>query len=157
MNAPLRLSGLQEAFEHPLDQESLAAPFTPSQWRLLESFLSPLSLAESSIVYQRGAEGRSLLFLESGRITIHYENSKGKLRLSLVSPGNLFGEASFLGKLPRQATAQVASPGKAWSLGPVKFTELSNRYPDLSLAVTQLAAGVLARRVSNSKRRIAIS
>lgn len=157
MNASSLLAGLIEAFQHPIDPEAAKIAFTPEQWRLLEGFLTPFPLRESQLIYPRGNEDKSLFLLESGRVTIHYENSEGKVRLCLVSPGNLFGEASFLGRLPRKSSAQVASAGKAWMLGRIKFSEMMQRNPELAVAVTQTAAEVLANRVFNGKRRVAIS
>lgn len=151
------MTTLVQAFNAPVDPEMLRAPLSDMQWNKLSAYLLPLSLTESRIIYKRGSHEKSLYFLESGRIAIHYENSQGKLRISLIDAGNFFGEASFLGKQNRLATAQVAAAGKCWVLTTLKFTEMVNRSPELALAIQQQAAYVLAQRIANRTRRIAIS
>lgn len=152
-----RIAGLIHACQLPSDADAIANPFTQEEWALLDGFLVPLPLAESAIIYAKGQDERSLLFVESGQVLIHYENSQGQLRLAKIGAGSIFGEASFLSRSARRATAQVAHPGKAWSLGRLKYTELGQRYPQLAMAVTQYAAHILANRAADKKRRAAIS
>ncbi|RMX04991.1 cyclic nucleotide-binding domain-containing protein [Corticibacter populi] len=157
MYSASRLAGLIEAFQSPQDAEAVRLALPLEHWRVMEGHLTLVNMVESSFLFQRGGQERSLYLLESGRVVIHYENSLGKLRMATISPGNMFGEASFLGRMSRQATAQVANVGKVWTLGPVKFGELCNRHPELALTLTQLAATVLAKRSCDRKRRIAIA
>lgn len=152
-----KLQGLIAAFSAPFDPEAPKNPFSPDQWAELAGYLTPVALLEPELLFQRKREERSLYFIERGRVTIHYENAKGAVRMALVSSGAVFGEASFLGNLPRQATAQVASAGQAWVLGRMKFNELHKRNPDLALDVAQLAATTLARRSRDPRRRRAIA
>lgn len=157
MTLPAHITPLVEAFQAGADPEVHRPTFSNEQWGKLAAYLSPIALQESSLVYKRGATEKSLYFIESGRVTVHYENSQGKLRMCIVDPGNFLGEASFLGMQNRLATAQVGTSGKAWVLSPLKFNEMVNRSPELALAVTQQAAHVLAHRIANRNRRVAIS
>lgn len=157
MNANHRLTGLIEAFVHPIDPETTPSPFSPEQWKQLDGFLTPIALTESTILYHRNSDEKGIFLLESGRAAIHYENSEGKLRICLISPGNIFGEASFLGKLPRQATAQATADGKAWILDRIKFKEMTTRNPELAVTFMQFATQILSKRVFNGRRRIGIS
>ncbi|KKW67780.1 hypothetical protein AAV94_09155 [Lampropedia cohaerens] len=152
-----KLLGLALAFAHPIDPETPANALTDAQWAALAGYLVQIPLVEAEILFQRRRQERSLYFIETGRVHIHYENDKGAIRAALVSAGSLFGEASFLGNLPRQATAQVAAAGRAWQLSRLKFTELYTRQPDLALQIIQLAGTTLAQRARNARRRPAIA
>lgn len=151
------LNGLIEAFSIPTDPELKVPTLSESQWQSLANYLSPAALAESQIVFQRGREESSLYFLESGKIAIHYENEEGKLRMGLVGPGAVFGEASFLGNMVRQATAQSMAPGKAWVLTVLKFREMLLRDSELALKTMQIAASTLARRSRDARKRRSIA
>lgn len=153
----VRIEKLIKAFEFPLDKDSVAKPFSPQQWELLDGYLMPVNLVEGEILFQRHREERSLYLIESGRVTIHYENSKGTLRMGFVSPGSVLGEASFLGNVPRQAGARVAAAGQAWMLSRLKFMELHKRAPDVALDVVQMAATILAKRSRDPRRRRVIA
>ncbi|PAT36447.1 Crp/Fnr family transcriptional regulator [Vandammella animalimorsus] len=153
----MRLADLAAAFAAPLDPEAISKPLAANHWELLAGFLTPTNLMEGETLFQRYRDERSLYFLESGRVTIHYENEKGTLRVALVSSGTVFGEASFLGNMPRQASAQVATAGRAWQLSRLKFTELYQRHPSVALDVVQLASATLARRSRDARRRRAIA
>lgn len=157
MTIPAHITVLVDAFKTASDPEVYRPTFSDEQWSKLAAYLSPIALQESNLLYKRGATEKTLYFIESGRITVHYENGQGKLRMCIVDPGNFLGEASFLGQQNRLATAQVAAAGKGWVLSPLKFNEMINRSPELALAVTQQASYVLAHRVANRNRRVAIS
>lgn len=157
MTIPAHITALVEAFKTPVDPEVNPNPFSDDHWNKIAAYLTPTVFQESSLLYKRGANERSLYLVESGRITVHYENSQGKLRMCLVDAGNFLGEASFLGLQNRLATAQVAASGRGWVLSPHKFNEMSLRNPELAFVVTQQAAHVLAQRIANRNRRVAIS
>ncbi|MDO4704654.1 MAG: cyclic nucleotide-binding domain-containing protein [Comamonadaceae bacterium] len=157
MTGKTRLHDLIQAFAYPLDKESKAKPFSPQHWAMLDGYLTRVELKQGQTLFQRDRDERSLYLLESGRVTVHYENAKGTLRMGFVSPGSVFGEASFLGNLPRQASATVADAGVAWALSRIKFMELYRREPDLGMEVVQMAASILARRSRDARRRRVIA
>lgn len=157
MTTPTRIEALMQAFSFPLEKDAVTKPLSPQQWSVLDGYLMPVQLSEGEALFQRGRLERSLYLMESGRVTIHYENAKGVLRMGFVSAGSVFGEASFLGDVPRLASAKVAVSGKAWMLSRLKFVELHKREPDLALDVVQLAATVLAKRSRDPRRRRVIA
>ena len=54
-----------------------------------------------------------------------------------------------------RATVQAAAPSRLWCLTALRYTELANRQPALGLALVTMAGQVLARRASDSRRRVA--
>lgn len=149
------LQGLITAILQASAEDSLSNPLKPEQWELLSSYLQPCFLAAGQLLFNQGANDRTLYFVESGSLSVHYEDEKERLRLAIVSPGSVVGEGSFFSHRPRSATVQAASPSKLWTLTALRFTELTNRQPGIALAVAMAAGAVLSKRLGNRKRRVA--
>jgi len=60
----------------------------------------------------QGAKDRTLYLVESGNLTVHFEDSAGYIRQAMVGAGSAVGEGSFFSHLPRSATVQAATPGE---------------------------------------------
>jgi CRP/FNR family transcriptional regulator, cyclic AMP receptor protein len=163
MNAPLRVpvkfdvQGLVRAIEHNHSNDSFTPTLTPVQWDLLGTYLQPFAVLQGQVLIEQNAHDRTLYLVESGGLTVHYEDAKGRLRLALVGPGSAVGEGAFFTRLPRSATVQAASPSKVWSLTPIRFSELSNRQPALALEVAMALGSLVSRRLANKPKRIAVT
>jgi CRP/FNR family transcriptional regulator, cyclic AMP receptor protein len=163
MNAPLRVpvkfdvQGLVRAIEHNHSNDSFTPTLTPVQWDLLGTYLQPFAVLQGQVLIEQNAHDRTLYLVESGGLTVHYEDIKGRLRLALVGPGSAVGEGAFFTRLPRSATVQAASPSKVWSLTPIRFSELSNRQPALALEVAMALGSLVSRRLANKPKRIAVT
>jgi CRP-like cAMP-binding protein len=131
------------------------APLTDVQWAALNGYLQPLTLAPGQILIDQGSTDRGVYWVESGSLSVHYEDEKGRLRMALVGAGGLLGEGAFFSHRPRTATVQAGSVCRLWGLTPLRFTELSNRQPAIALALSLAMGGVLAKRLANRRRRVA--
>lgn len=163
MNAPLPLNvrfdinGLVQAIAHNHSTDRLNLALTPVQWDIVASYFQPFALAQGQILIEQGSLDRTLYLLESGTLSVHYEDEKGRVRLAIVGPGSAVGEGSFFSHLPRTATVQAASAAKVWCMTPLRFTELANRQPALALEIAMGLGTVLARRLVNKPKRIAVT
>lgn len=163
MNAPLPLNvrfdinGLVQAIAHNHSTDCLNLAMTAVQWDIMASYLQPFALAQGQILIEQGSLDRTLYLLESGTLSVHYEDDKGRVRLAIVGPGSAVGEGSFFSHLPRAATVQAASAAKVWCMTPLRFTELANRQPALALEVAMGLGTVLARRLVNKPKRVAVT
>lgn len=149
------LHGLVQAISHATAEDSLNNVLTGEQWDLLSAYLLPVSLPAGQILFAQGTTDRTLYLLESGTLSVHYEDEKQRLRLAIVGAGSVVGEGAFFSHLPRSATVQAGSPCKLWSLPAIRFTELANRQPAVALHLVTAVGAVLAKRLGNRKRRIA--
>lgn len=150
------LQGLIKAIAEASAEDCLSPNMlAPSQWELLAPYLQPHVLAPSQVLFAQGANDRTLYFIESGSLSVHYEDDKGRLRMALVSPGSSIGEGGFFAHRPRSATVQATAASKLWALPALRFTELTNRQPAIALGVAMAAGAVLAKRLGNRRRRIA--
>ena len=163
MNAPLPTSvkfDIQALIKVIKQSESLDA-FTPhltlQQWDLLAGYLQPFALTQGQKLIEQGALDRTLYLIESGTLSVHYEDDKGRVRLAMVEAGSAVGEGAFFSRQPRNATVQAASTAKIWCLTPIRFTELSNRQPAVALEIAMGLGSLVSRRLMNKPRRVAVT
>ena len=163
MNAALRapikfdVQGLVRAIAQNHSNDSFTPSLTPAQWDLLASYMQPFAVMQGQVLIEQNAHDRTLYLIESGGLTVHYEDAKGRLRLALVGPGSAVGEGAFFTRLPRSATVQAASPSKVWCMTPIRFTELSNRQPALALEIAMALGSLVSRRLNNKPKRVAVT
>jgi CRP/FNR family cyclic AMP-dependent transcriptional regulator len=115
------------------------------------------TLAPGQVLITQGAEDRTLYFVESGMLTVHFEDATGKIRLAAVGAGSVVGEGGFFSYMARSATVQAGSACKLWALTPMRFSELSNRHPNVALALAMALGAIMAKRVVSNRRRIAVT
>ncbi|ROZ66256.1 cyclic nucleotide-binding domain-containing protein [Ramlibacter sp. WS9] len=163
MNAPLRtpikfdIQGLVQAVTHNHSIDSFSPTLTPLQWELLGSYMQPFAVAQGQVLIEQHAQDRTLYLIETGGLTVHYEDDKGRVRLAIVGPGSAVGEGAFFTRLPRNATVQAASPSKIWCLTPIRFSELSNRHPTVALELAMALGSLVSRRLVNKPKRVAVT
>lgn len=163
MNAPLRnpikfdVQGLLKAITDNDTSDAFSPRLTPAQWDILGSYLQPLAVSGGQVLIQQGAEDRTLYILETGSLTVHYEDSKGRVRLAVIYPGSAVGEGAFFSRNPRSATVQAAGNSKIWSLTPLRFSELSKRQPEVALEIAMSLGSLVSRRLANKPRRVAVT
>ena len=163
MNAALRtpihfdIQGLVHATAHNQSLDAFHPTLTSAQWALLGSYLQPFAMEQGQVLIEQNASDRTVYFVETGALTVHYEDGKGRLRLASVEAGSAVGEGAFFSRNLRTATVQAASPSKIWSLTPIRFTELTNRQPTLALEVAMALGALVSRRLSNRPKRVAVT
>ena len=163
MNAPLRapirfdVRGLVQAIAGNETGDSFHPALTSAQWELLGTYLQPFALSSGQLLIEQNAQDRTVYLVESGTLTVHFEDEKGRLRLASVGPGSAVGEGAFFSRQPRNASVQAGSACKIWSLTPIRFTELSNRQPVMALEVAMALGSLVSRRLANRPKRIAVT
>lgn len=149
------LQGLRDAIAQATADDSMTNPLAPEQWDVLSSYLLPVVLPAGQVLFSQGAADRTLYLIESGSLSVHFQDEKERLRLAIVGAGSMLGEGAFFSHRVRSATVQAGAPCKLWSLTAIRFTELSIRQPAIALGLVMAAGAVLAKRLGNRRRRIA--
>jgi len=163
MNAPLRnpikfdVQGLMKAITESDAADAFSPKLSSAQWDILGSYLQPFGVNGGHVLIQQGAEDRTLYILETGSLTVHYEDSKGRLRLAVVTSGSAVGEGAFFSRNPRSATVQASGTSKIWSLTPLRFSELGKRQPEIALELAMALGSLVSRRLANKPRRMAVT
>ena len=163
MNAPLPSSlhfdvqGLIHATAHNESLDAFHPALSSKQWELFGTYLQPFAVTQGQVVIQQNASDRTIYFVESGSLTVHLEDDKGRLRIAAVEAGSAVGEGAFFTRQPRSATVQAATACKLWSLNPIRFTELTNRQPQMAVEIAMALGALVSRRLVNRPRRIAVT
>jgi CRP-like cAMP-binding protein len=138
-------------------QDGLNLNLLPAQWNVLAHYLRPLTIEQGNILFKQGAVDRTLYFVASGSLSVHFEDAENRIRLAIVGAGSVVGEGSFFTGTPRSATVQAGSACTLWGLSPMRFTEMTHRKPELALAVAMGAGAVVAKRLMHNRNRVAVT
>lgn len=164
MNAPLPptsvrfdIRGLINAIAHSHASDALRCQFTTDQWDVLATYMQPFVLQHGQSLIEKGALDQTLYFIESGTLSVHYQDEKGRVRLAMVAAGSVVGEGAFFARQPRNATVQASNACKLWCLTALRFKELGNRNSPIALELTMALGGVLAKRLYNRPKRVAVT
>ena len=163
MNAPLPnteradVMGLAHAMAHSNALDAVPLNLEDAKWQTLANYLQPVNLQQGQALIEQGVKDRTVYFVESGSLTVHYEDSRERVRIAVVGAGSLLGEGAFFSHLPRSATVHAGSACRLWCLTPLRFRELSTRYPEIALDLTVAMSAVLARRMYNKPKRVAVT
>src|SRR5687767_3955834 len=96
-----------------LARVSLFADLTAEELADLAAKLRSRRYAKGEVVFLCGDPGTSLCIVEAGRIRLGVSSPEGKARtLSLLGPGDFFGELALLDGQPRSADALAAEPSR---------------------------------------------
>lgn len=149
------LQGLIRAIDQAQTEDSLTNPLTSAQWEVVSAYLQPCILEAGRVLFAKGISDRTLYWVESGTLSVHYEDEKSRVRMAMVGAGSVVGEGAFFSRSPRSATVQAATPCRLWALTALRFGELTNRQPAIALGLSMAAGEVLAKRLGNRRRRVA--
>ena len=163
MNAPLAaplsfdIQGLAQAITNCHSGDALRCQFNQPHWDILASYLQPFAINSGQVLIEQGALDRTLYFVESGTLSVHYEDEKARVRMALVGAGTVLGEGAFFSHQPRSATVNASTPCKLWCLTPMRFLEMANRHSPIALELTMAMGAVMAKRLYNRPRRVAVT
>lgn len=151
------INGLAQAMRHSSALDAVPLNLSETQWPVLANYLQPVALKQGQVLIEQGVKDRTVYFVESGTLTVHYEDDKERVRIAVVGSGSLLGEGAFFSHLPRSATVHAGSDCRLWCMTPLRFRELSIRHPEIALDVTVAMSAVLARRMYNKPKRVAVT
>jgi CRP-like cAMP-binding protein len=155
------MSSAIQALYRAVSQNSSYDAFAPAlnaqQWELLGEYMQGFDLPAGQVLINQGAQDRTLFFIEHGTLSVHLAGSKGQMQLAILNPGAVVGEGSFFSRLPRSANVVAIGAARVWRLTPVRFAEMSNRQPNLALEVVLALGGVIAKRLVDRLKRVAVT
>ena len=163
MNAPLfgdfrfDIQGLAQAIAHCHASDALSCKFSMADWEILAAYMQPFALQSGQVLIEQGTHDRTLYFIESGTLSVHFEDDKSRIHMALVCSGSVVGEGAFFSHRPRTATVQASGPCKLWCLSPVRFLELTNRHCAIALELTLALGSVIAKRLNLRPKRVAVT
>ncbi len=155
-NAP-NIKGLIDAVARNTVEDALAKSLVSSQWEAMAPFMQTFTLAPSQMLIAQGSLDRTLYFLESGSLSVHFEDGNGKVNLAIVNAGSAVGEGGFFSHSPRNATVQAVAECKLWNLTYIKYAEMSQKLPRVALALAMSLGAILSKRMTDRRKRISVT
>jgi CRP/FNR family transcriptional regulator, cyclic AMP receptor protein len=151
------IRGLIDAVTRNTVEDALAKSVVPAQWEAMAPFMQTFVLAPSQMLIAQGSLDRTLYFLESGSLSVHFEDGAGKVHLAIVNAGAAVGEGGFFSHTPRNATVQAVAECKLWNLTYIKYTEMSQKLPRVALALAMGLGVILTKRMTDRRKRVSVT
>ena len=130
----------------------LFAGIDPDASRDLLYSMTPVDLPRGHAVFHEGDPGGRLYIIRSGKVKLGQRSPNGRENLlSVLGPGEMFGELSLFDPGPRTATASAVADARLFELTHPELIKWVDRYPSV---VTQLLAA-LARRLRRTNETLA--
>ncbi len=113
--------------------------------------MSTRDLGRGEVVFQEGDPGDCLYVIGVGKVKLGRRSGGGRENLlSVLGPGEMFGELSLLDPGPRTATATVVADTTLHELSHAELIKWLERYP----AVAKHLLGALARRLRRTNETL---
>ncbi|QDU78500.1 Global nitrogen regulator [Polystyrenella longa] len=120
---------------------------TKEQIKRLEETSKVRPFKRGELIYLPTDAGNSVLMVASGRIKIYHITSEGKQAvLSLMEPGEIFGELAALDDNPREEFAEAMVSSSVIMIPSEALRQLAEEHASVSLGVTKLL-GLRRRRI----------
>ncbi len=115
---------------------------------MLSAQASEIELDRGEVLFEQGDEGEALYALISGTLEVSFLAMSGrKLALSLMRPGEVFGEIALFDNGPRTATVTAAEPSRILRVRHKDVISQIRQHPDLAEDMIRLA-GLRMRSIS---------
>src|SRR5215212_8966879 len=112
----------------------LFASFPEEQLRTLTTMVSRRSAPRSNTIMAGGDPTDSLYIVLSGRLKVMMSDSDGKeVILSILGPGEFFGEMGLIDDAPRSASVVTIEPCELLSIAKRDFKKCMTDNPELAM------------------------
>jgi CRP-like cAMP-binding protein len=100
----------------------------------LRASMDTVKIAKGSILFKEGDDGEHLYVIIEGKLKLGTSSGDGRENLlSILGPGEMFGELSLFDPGPRTSTATAVTDSKLLSLGHEKVIPWLKQNPEVSL------------------------
>jgi CRP-like cAMP-binding protein/Tfp pilus assembly protein PilF len=107
-----------------------------------------------SLIFAHRSSGRDFFLLEQGEISIQRSTSYGTFVLGAIEPGNVFGEASFVGGHERTSDAVASVPSRLLRLDAAALDALVEESADLGVQLYWSLWHSLARKLRSTNDQL---
>ena len=107
---------------------------------MLAGLASEKALDRGEVLFEQGDEGDALYAIIEGTLEVSFLAMSGrKLALSLMRPGEIFGEIALFDSGPRTATITAAEPSRVLRVRRNDVMNQIRQHPDLAVDMIRLA------------------
>ncbi|WP_170324517.1 Crp/Fnr family transcriptional regulator [Ruegeria arenilitoris] len=107
---------------------------------MLSAQATEISLERGEVLFEQGDEGDALFAILEGTLEVSFLAMSGrKLSLTLMRPGEIFGEIALFDSGPRTATIAAAEQSRVLRVRQGDVMEQIRQHPDLAVDLIRLA------------------
>lgn len=130
--------------------------FSQAEVDLLAEGTAVRRLQRAQVLFEEGARGKEMFVVYEGRIIIS-KDVIGRVEnvLSVMGPGDFFGEMNVFGGLRRSATAQAETAAVVLELGQDSLRQVVERSPGAGLAFFAAMVREFSKRLSRTDDLVA--
>lgn len=135
----------QESHKNGFSDSSVFRALPQEKRDEITQALETRSVAPGTIIFRQGDPGDRFYIVNSGKIRVFRRDKDGmETDLSILGPGDSFGEMALLTGEPRSANVETVEESRLMVLSKEQFDRILKDYPDLSLAfVKQMSRWLL--------------
>jgi signal transduction histidine kinase len=138
------------SLENGLQQVPFLQPLTDDQIALLIQRGTRLLVPAGKTLFSKGDHGHCMYLILSGRVQVYMDAGEGQtLVLSLLEPGDFFGEMALIDGGPRSAGALTVGSCELFVLERADFLDLLSMSPEM---LSRLFAGLTERLRATDER-----
>jgi CRP/FNR family transcriptional regulator, cyclic AMP receptor protein len=120
--------------------------FAPPEREAIATRLNSRRFADGEVIFMRGDPGSTLMILIEGRVRIGVNTSDGReMLLTIMEPGQIFGEMSLLDGQARSADATAMGETLVLALERVDFLATLRQFPESALRLCAMLSQKLRR------------
>lgn len=124
-------------------ERGLLSRLSPDARRRLNSVATRKTYANGQLIHQRGDKRAGVDFIVSGMVRMGAMGKSGHvISAGMLSAGDMFGEITVFGRLPRMQDAHAVGPTVIDHVSAARFRLFLEEFPD----VTELVLELMARR-----------
>jgi len=113
-------------------KESVTAPLSDIELTDIKSFAIPRSFKKDQLIFAEGDPADSFYYIEKGRVSISIDKSGVAEQISVLTPGDYFGEMAILSTNKRNASVIALEETSVLSVDKNKFLEFVQAQPDVA-------------------------
>jgi CRP/FNR family transcriptional regulator, cyclic AMP receptor protein len=121
--------------ENLLRRWEIFSHFTDEQLAQLAQCVARNRYPAEAVVVKEGELTQDAYLIESGGVRIQRKTPYGHFSLAALPPGTLFGETSFVDRIPRSGDAITTTETELIALNPASLSSLMERDPRFKLAL----------------------
>ena len=139
-------------------------PSNEKKWDVLEKFHTSHIVQKNRMIYWQEAFADEFYYLKNGKVKIFLSSEDGAEKtLTVLEPGNIFGEAAFFDGLPRVSSAKTLVKSEIITVTRKSLLECIRREPQfamnlltyLSQTIRMLSAQVISMTFLQADQRLA--
>jgi SulP family sulfate permease len=155
-NLVLATLGLKPSQHRPLLDWFTDALCSADHARDLIDVLEPVQHADERYLCRQGDPTDTLLFVESGRVSVVIERPGcAAIRHRVFGANTVMGEIGFFLNAPRTASLRIDDHAVVWALRRASYQRLVEKRPELAAAVLTYTLRVQSERLAFATRQIA--